>query len=304
MAQVENIVPSLPVAQSWKPSCVQILCDDEETDEPCKVYIPSTCDVPCEWSLKDVTAWLWTSKEPTKRVEKFMKYWNQIRSTYKELFGTEAPEFRPTAYDAKSTKPTDQQESLMYEKTIATNVVFAFVVFGLAFPEFDSEMRVRLGTAFHNLIHMLIQSRGVLQTLSVRILGGYGRLTLQSSIIDAKDVWPPEVCHTFSRKWQEAAESGTRQWLNTTPNSMPISSFVVFSLDLSFVQTASCLLSAGIDLVQQLANLATPAVVTTFSDPVNLKRRKMVGSLGSVQKGAKVAACFRACEQVRLNKEL
>ena len=265
----------------------------------CVMYI---CDVPDnepEFSLRDVTHWLWASTDAASRQERWKKHEKTVNATYLSLWKEDAPPRRQCAGDTSK----DPSKGMMYERTISTRMTFTLVYFGLTHEHFDDSMRRRLGTIVHALLENLFSKLPDTASLSMRALGTAQRVQLPINIgppvVNADDAWPvAELRQCFSQMWHQAALDETRTWLSSTPNRMPLASFLLFGLDRRFVENSSCLLSASVDLLTQVAQLCTAQTLQQMTTQVNLSRKKEVGSTIQVRKGFRVNACFKACQAI------
>ena len=281
----------------WKPT---------EVDLPlvgkCCIYLPKCTDesVEAEWSLKDVTAWIWKSADPDKRVGRWKAHQKKVENLYTFMFHEDPPPARQCV----TQRDKDTTKTMMYEKTIPTRMVFALVVSVLQNLFIEEECRKKAGDIFHHLLDKICKIPGVIKFLEVPRLGSIDHVKLQSNMFSSSNIWSSEACKCFGPLWHRAALRGERSWLNTTPNNMTVAAFTMFCIDVRFTETASCLLAAGISLVSQLANLCRGDVLESLVEEVSLKRSHIVGQTVRLRQGFRVSACYEACQMIAEGKVL
>ena len=263
----------------------------------CCLYIPKVGDdsSEAEWSLKDVTRWVWTSSDPAKRYSRWKSHQERVANLYHYMFHGEVPTLRQCVTESGK----NENETMMYERTIPTSMVFALMTYALQNTTFEIDIRLRVGVIFHKLLDMLCESPSVIDALEIRILGKAGDYFMpRSNTFRSSDVWSTEACNVFERLWHNSALEESRAWLNTTPNHMTVPAFTLFCIDVGFTQNASCLLAAGIDLVFQLAAYCSAKALEALATGFSLKRSKLVGQSVRLRQGSKVSARFEACQMI------
>ena len=263
----------------------------------CHLYIPKVDDdsSEAEWSVKDVTGMIWTSGDPSKRYSRWKSHQERVANLYHHMFHGEVPTLRQCVTESGK----DEGETMMYERTIPTSMVFALMTYALQNNNFEIDVRLRVGVIFHKLLDMLCESPNVTDVLEIRILGGAGNYFIpRSNTFRSNDVWSNTACKVFEQLWHNAALEESRAWLNTTPNNMTVAAFTLFCIDVGFTQNASCLLAAGIDLVFQLAARCSAKALEALAKGISLKRSRLVGQSSRLRQGSKVSACFEACKMI------
>ncbi len=266
--------------------------------ESCRIYLArqsgASLEVEAEWSLKDVTHWIWSSNDIEARVERFKKHRASIDDVFRSLFNSDPPELRQSAFD----RVKDLSKPMMYERTIPSRLLFSMCYFGMTNPTFTLQMPNRLGSILHSLLTSLCEIEDIRSLLTIRQLGTGVRISPGSHMVDASDVWPGGFRETFMKLWQKVAEAGGCPWITTTPNHLRLASFTLFCIDITIVETASCLLAAGVDLLSQLGSKCDSYFLEMITVPASLKRAKIIGSTVQIRKGSKVTACFNACTAI------
>jgi hypothetical protein len=74
-----------------------------------------------EWSLNDVTSWVWMSSHVEKRREKFRSSKDRIEATYGRMYGKTRPEPR----QCLNQKNKSHDDVMMYERTFPTRELAA-----------------------------------------------------------------------------------------------------------------------------------------------------------------------------------
>ena len=248
-----------------------------------------------EWSLGDVTAWVWKSGDSGSRLQKFAKQMDRIQSAYRTMYGQDMP----APMQLAQTKNKDPSRVTMYEKTVSTPVLASTLVALLTLPHFSPDVFHRAAEIVYGLLRRLCESHHA-GTLNVPTLGmQQKRVKVNASgTLASSDVWSETIRPTLESSWQDSVSDTNLAWLRSTCQTMTIPEFILFCLNPAVLQKFSFLRIAGEQLMQQVLNLCTPACMLDLTDPSTLKRCQAVGSTVAVRRGLKVGAYFEACQMI------
>ena len=252
-----------------------------------------------EWSLQDVTAWVWTSSDPKARARNFKGCNDVVSAVHDDMYGEKPAKLRQITADREK----DAGQAMMYERTLPTNHVCALLVHALTAgkaTQVSFEQHRRTSGILFDVLHRVCSSRfgGM---LSIRHLGTGARSTVAAnSVFSSEDVWAESVRALLEEEWMAHCHDDTRLWHRSSCSTMTVPEFVVFGLDgHGSLKRFSFLRIAAQDLLKQCFDALTHPCLVELSRPVSLSSGPaQLGTTSKIRKGAAVKAYFDACEMV------
>ena len=251
----------------------------------------------CEWSLNDVTALVWQSANHKTRSKSFRSIWALIAENYKDLFRSSIPDLR----QCMSDKRKDETKAMMYERTLSTNTLCAFLVSALtAVHASQREPHMRTCGLVFELLRKICDSSEA-RSVTIRHLGTGRQIVFDvNQRISSKQVWCESVRSSLEAAWEACCEDADRVWHRSTCQNITIPEFVVFGLDgLGPMAEFSFLRIAAQDLLKQCLAALTPTCLNEITVETTLSSGPaLLGTTSKVRRGAAVRAYFEACSMV------
>ena len=263
------------------------------------IFFPAqTADqtIEVEWSLNDVTSWVWMSSQVDKRREKYRSNKDKIDVTYGRMYGRTRPEPR----QCLNQKKKNHDDVMMYERTIPTRELAAVLSFALSNPDFGQEQAFRINSFCSRLFAHLCQVnlfQG--KVLSIPCLGGEGRKVQVpvGGFVSSAAVWPEGLRSVLEDVWTDATGDRNRPWYRSTCENISIPEFMMFGLDAMNSRTFSFLQIAAEDVLKQLFELLKPQTCHEWAcEPEDLSRAP--GTTKTIRKGLRVQGYFKACQSI------
>ena len=180
-----------------------------------------------EWSLNDVTSWVWMSSHVEKRREKNRSNKDRIEATYGRMYGKTRPE--PRQCLNQKNKSHDDVWKNNSDQRVGRCLSFA-----LSNPDFGQEQAFRINSLFFRLLAHVCQVnsfRGKL--LSLLCLGGEGQKVQVpvGGFVSSAAVWPGGVRSVLEDVCGAAWGDPKRPWYRSTCEKISIPEFIMFGLD-------------------------------------------------------------------------
>eukprot|EP00435_Cladocopium_sp_Y103_P028586 s324_g7.t1 len=282
----------------WETRCLNL-----SSDLKIHVYFPTQPtdqNIQVEWSLNDVTAWIWMSENVEKRRDKYKNHSAGIEAVYQHMYGEPPP--KPRQCRNQTTKVV--QEVMMYERTVSTKYVAAMLCFAISNPNFGEDQMFRLYSLTSKFLAHLCQVQPFQdKPLSILCLGDGPNTfeTLVAGRVPSIKVWPDVIRSALEEVWADATRDNKRPWYKSTCENMSIPEFILFGLDACNTRTLSFLRIAAEDALKQVFGLLTPRMCHEWtSEPETLKP---AGTTKKVRKGIRVQGYFTACKFIASGEE-
>ena len=263
-----------------------------------KVYIPEErCEnLHVEFSLNDVTAWVWMAKNNEKRRDKLRASQKKIEAIYESMFSTCLPKPRQCMFD----KDKDQTQPMMYERTVNSKHLAALLCLGVVNQDFGEAQVLRTASLLSSLLTHLCRSQGLKdETVQILYLGGGGQTT-QARLggrVTSKEVWSEVIRGVLEEHWMQAASDPDRPWIHSTWDNMSIPEFVLLGLDAFHCRVYPFIRVAAQDVLKQVFAMLTSSTVDTWtSEQEATESKKHVGTTSKIRRGVRIQGYFRACQ--------
>ena len=257
----------------------------------------ASVDSEIEWSLADVTKWVWSSADASARATRFNKACDQIGRVYRDLFHKELPQFKQCANSAQK----DSTKAMMYQRTIPTSVVCALLVFAASHEHFSAEQLDHINVHAFDWLQILVD-RTSLEKLAIRVLGGGGKTVSTDASaatqLSSMAVWDDVIRSTLEELWDRLCALPDRVWHRSTVQTMSIPEFILFSLEAPNVKAHPYLTVAAQGMVAQMMSALDQSKIADGAQDLSLRAANQVGTTLSVRYGLKVQAYFKACKMI------